>query len=44
MLERELPCEVGDIADYLNSLGHPIERIGFEAGTLSQHLFLWSDQ
>jgi len=39
MLERELPCEVGDIADYLNSLGHPIERIGFEAGTLSQHLF-----
>lgn len=39
MLERELPCEVGHIADYLNSLGHPIERIGFEAGTLSQHLF-----
>lgn len=39
MLERELPCEVGDIADCLNSFGHPIERIGFEAGTLSQHLF-----
>ncbi|MFO8127738.1 hypothetical protein [Yoonia sp.] len=39
MLEMELPCEVGDIADYLNSFGHPIERIGFEAGTLSQHLF-----
>src|SRR6056297_1066003 len=38
-LERELPCEVGDIADCLNSFGHPIERIGFEAGTLSQHLF-----
>jgi transposase len=39
MLERELPCEVGDIADYLNSFGHPIVRIGFEAGTLSQYLF-----
>jgi len=38
-LEKELPCEVGDIADCLNSVGHPIERIGFEAGTLSQHLF-----
>ena len=34
MLERELPCEVGDIADYLNSFDHPIERIGFEAGRL----------
>jgi hypothetical protein len=39
MLERELPFEVGDIADCLNSFGHPIERIGFEAGTLSQPLF-----
>lgn len=39
MLERGLPCEIGDIADYLNTFGHPIERIGFEAGTLSQHLF-----
>ncbi|MGV8989492.1 MAG: IS110 family transposase [Cypionkella sp.] len=39
VLERELPCEVGDIADCLNSFGHPIGRIGFEAGTLSQHLF-----
>ena len=39
MLEKELPCEVGDIADCLNSSGYPIERIGFEAGTLSQHLF-----
>ena len=39
MLERELPCEVGDIADCLTSFPHPIERIGFEAGTMSQHLF-----
>ncbi|WP_150120069.1 IS110 family transposase, partial [Sulfitobacter sp. HI0021] len=39
MLEKELSCEVGDIADCLNSSGYPIERIGFEAGTLSQHLF-----
>lgn len=39
MLESERPCEVGDIAEYLNSFGLPIERIGFEAGTLSQHLF-----
>ena len=38
MLERELTCEVGGIADCLNSFGHPTERIGFEAGTLSQSL------
>ncbi|WP_295537284.1 hypothetical protein [uncultured Thioclava sp.] len=44
MLERELPCEVGTIADCLNSFGYPIERVGFEAGTLSQHLYLWSEQ
>jgi transposase len=39
VLERELPCEIGDIVDCLSSCGHPIERVGFEAGTLSQHLF-----
>jgi transposase len=39
VLEKELPCEVDDIADCLNRCGHQIERIGFEAGTLSQHLF-----
>ncbi|NDR57928.1 IS110 family transposase [Pseudoruegeria sp. M32A2M] len=38
-LERELPCEVDDIAGCLDTFGHPIARIGFEAGTLSQHLF-----
>ncbi|WP_156461658.1 IS110 family transposase, partial [Aliiruegeria sabulilitoris] len=38
-LERELPCEVDDIAGCLDTVGHPIARSGFEAGTLSQHLF-----
>lgn len=38
-MERELPCEVEYIADCLSSFEHPIERIGFEAGALSQHLF-----
>lgn len=38
-LERELPCEVADIVACLKTAGHPIERIGFEAGALSQHLF-----
>jgi len=39
LFERELPCEIKDIADCLASFPHPIERIGFEAGTMSQHLF-----
>lgn len=39
VLERELPYEVGDIADCPNCCGHSIERVGFEAGTLSQQLF-----
>ena len=39
LLERELPCEVGDIAACLGAFPIPIERIGFEAGTMSQHLF-----
>jgi len=38
-LERELPCEVADIADCLAAFEHPIERVGFEAGAMSQHLF-----
>lgn len=38
MLEKELTCEVVDIADCLNTFGYPVERIGFEAGSLSQHL------
>ena len=28
-MERELPCEIDDIADCLNAFEHPIERIGF---------------
>jgi hypothetical protein len=39
LLERELPCEASDITECLASFPHPIERLGFEAGTLSQHLF-----
>lgn len=39
LLERELPCEVSNIADCLGTFPHPIERVGFETGTMSQHLF-----
>ncbi|MDA3857784.1 MAG: transposase [Roseovarius sp.] len=39
VLERELPCEVGDIAACLAGVPYTIERVGFEAGTMSQHLF-----
>lgn len=38
-MERELFYEVDDIADCLDAFEHPIERIGFEAGALSQPLF-----
>ena len=37
--EHELACDVGEITDCLASFSHPIARIGFEAGTMSQHLF-----
>jgi len=37
--ECELACEVSDISDCLSGFLHPIERVGFEAGTMSQHLF-----
>ena len=39
VLERMLACEVGDIAACLAAFPHPIARVGFEAGTMSQHLF-----
>jgi hypothetical protein len=39
LLERELPCEIKDITECLASFRHPIEWVGFEAGTMSQHLF-----
>jgi len=39
VLERALACEVGEIAEYLHSCGKAIDRIGFEAGTMSQTLF-----
>ncbi|MEP2953096.1 MAG: hypothetical protein ABJN39_11770 [Sulfitobacter sp.] len=38
-LERELPCEVEEVADCLAAFEHPIARVGFEAGAMSQHLF-----
>ena len=37
--ERELPCEIELIAGYLTALRFPNERVGFESGTLSQHLY-----
>ncbi len=37
--ERELVCEVDDIAECLSQFPHSIERVGFEAGTMSQHLY-----
>lgn len=37
--ERDLPCIVGAIADCLRRFTHPVSRVGFEAGTMSQHLF-----
>ncbi|WP_254694065.1 hypothetical protein [Sulfitobacter sp. SK012] len=35
LLERELPCEVSEIAACLGAFPNPIERVGFEAGTMS---------
>ena len=37
--ERELAFDVVEITDCLASFSHPIARVGFEAGTMSQHLF-----
>ena len=39
LLERELPCEVSDIAECLAGFPHPIERVGFAAGAMRQHFF-----
>ncbi len=39
VFERELLCDVDDIAHCLINFSHPIVRVGFEAGTMSQHLF-----
>ncbi len=39
VMERALACEAGDVAECLSDFGNPIERIGFEAGTMSQTLF-----
>jgi len=37
--EIGLPCEVAAIAAHLRGLGRPVDRIGFEAGAMSQMLF-----
>lgn len=37
--ERGLACEVSDISGCPRGFTHPVEQIGFEAGTMSQHLF-----
>ncbi|WIY24354.1 IS110 family RNA-guided transposase [Parasedimentitalea psychrophila] len=39
LLERELACEVDDIAECLSEFEFPIECVGLEAGTMSQHLY-----
>ena len=39
LFEREVPCVVSDIAECLVEFPHPIERVGFEAGAMRQHLF-----
>lgn len=39
ILERELGCDVTEITNCLKGFAHPIVRIGFEAGTMGQHLF-----
>ena len=38
-LERELPCEIEAIAAALAGFPDPVIRVGFEAGTMSQHLY-----
>ena len=39
VLERALDCDIGQVADCLRTFGKPITMIGFEAGTMSQHLY-----
>jgi transposase len=39
LIELELPCEAGDIVERFGRFPHPIERVEFEASTMSQHLF-----
>lgn len=39
VLERALDCDVSQVADSIRALDKPITIIGFEAGTMSQHLY-----
>ena len=36
--EQELPCESEEISSYLTALRFPIVHVGFETGTMRQHL------
>jgi transposase len=36
--EGSMPSEVPDVVRYLRAFGAPIHQLGFEAGTLTQHL------
>ncbi|MEO1544364.1 MAG: transposase, partial [Pseudomonadota bacterium] len=36
--ERSMPSEVSDVVECLRSFRHPIDQVGFEAGTLTQYL------
>ncbi|MEM6499119.1 MAG: IS110 family transposase, partial [Pseudomonadota bacterium] len=35
LFERDLPCEIEEVAGYLTALPVSIQRIGFESGALS---------
>ncbi|ESQ81456.1 IS110 family transposase [Asticcacaulis benevestitus] len=37
--DRSLACDVEAISKCLREFPHPLERVGFEAGAMSQHLF-----
>ncbi|MCP5081779.1 MAG: IS110 family transposase [Alphaproteobacteria bacterium] len=39
ILEKQLFCDVADVVDCLRMFGQPVEMVGLEAGTMSQHLF-----
>jgi len=37
--QRALACEIDDIVECLSDYDFPIECVGFETGTMSQHLY-----
>lgn len=40
VFERSVACEIEDIVHCLRDLPKPVMQVGFEAGAMSQHLFL----